>query len=110
MKMIDHSEHLERLSQLKDKQVIKVLTSPRCHGKTTILEMFREKLLNDGMDNFQIIFMNFEDMANGKYLDSRINGNQRYYIFLDEVQAVTHFEKVLDSFFIKKNVDIYVTG
>ncbi|HLQ41193.1 MAG TPA: DUF4143 domain-containing protein [Tetragenococcus sp.] len=67
--MIDHSEHLERLSQLKDKQVIKVLTSVRCRGKTTILEMFREKLLNDGMDNFQIIFMNFEDMANGKYLD-----------------------------------------
>lgn len=72
--------------------------------------MFREKLLNDGMDNFQIIFMNFEDMANGKYLDSRISEDQRYYIFLDEVQAVTHFEKVLDSFFIKKNVDIYVTG
>ncbi|MDN6670566.1 MAG: ATP-binding protein, partial [Tetragenococcus koreensis] len=108
-----------KLKRVKDKQIIKVLTGVRRCGKSTILQMFRQQLLDGGVKQSQIIFINFEDLANEKYLDyhelyqyldNGIEENQRYYIFLDEIQAVTHFEKVLDSLFIRSNVDIYVTG
>ncbi|MDN5907033.1 MAG: ATP-binding protein [Staphylococcus equorum] len=117
--MIQRTSYLEKLKRVKDKQIIKVLTGVRRCGKSTILQMFRQQLLDGGVKQSQIIFINFEDLANEKYLDyhelyqyldNGIEENQRYYIFLDEIQAVTHFEKVLDSLFIRSNVDIYVTG
>ncbi|AYW44738.1 ATP-binding protein [Tetragenococcus koreensis] len=117
--MIQRTNYLKKLKRVKDKQIIKVLTGVRRCGKSTILQMFRQQLLDEGVEQSQIIFINFEDLANEKYLDyhelyqyldNSIEENQRYYIFLDEIQAVTHFEKVLDSLFIRSNVDIYVTG
>ncbi|MDN6139801.1 MAG: AAA family ATPase, partial [Tetragenococcus koreensis] len=117
--MIQRTNYLKKLKRVKDKQIIKVLTGVRRCGKSTILQMFRQQLLDGGVKQSQIIFINFEDLANEKYLDyhelyqyldNGIEENQRYYIFLDEIQAVTHFEKVLDSLFIRSNVDIYVTG
>ncbi|GMG66130.1 ATP-binding protein [Tetragenococcus halophilus] len=117
--MIQRTSYLEKLNRVKDKQIIKVLTGVRRCGKSTILQMFRQQLLDEGIEQSQIIFINFEDLANEKYLDYHelyryldnfMDKNQKYYIFLDEIQAVTHFEKVLDSFFIRPNVDLYVTG
>ncbi|MDN6527191.1 MAG: AAA family ATPase, partial [Tetragenococcus halophilus] len=117
--MIQRTSYLEKLNRVKDKQIIKVLTGVRRCGKSTILQMFRQQLLDEGVEQSQIIFINFEDLAYEKYLDyyelyryldSLMNKTQKYYIFLDEIQAVTHFEKVLDSFFIRSNVDLYVTG
>ncbi|MCO8289165.1 ATP-binding protein [Tetragenococcus halophilus] len=117
--MIQRTSYLEKLNRVKDKQIIKVLTGVRRCGKSTILQMFRQQLLDEGIEQSQIIFINFEDLANEKYLDYHelhryldnfMDKNQKYYIFLDEIQAVPHFEKVLDSFFIRSNVDLYVTG
>lgn len=67
--MILRSTYLEKLERLKDKQIIKVLTGVRRCGKSTILEMFQEQLLNDGVQESQIISMDFEDLVNEKYLD-----------------------------------------
>ncbi|MCO8297450.1 ATP-binding protein [Tetragenococcus halophilus] len=117
--MIQRPSYLERLKQVKDKQIIKVLTGVRRCGKSTILQMFQQQLLEEGVKQSQIIFINFEDLANEKYLDyhelyyhldNSMDESQKYYIFLDEIQAVSQFEKVLDSFFIRPNVDLYVTG
>lgn len=117
--MIQRPSYLEKLKQVKDKQIIKVLTGVRRCGKSTILQMFQQQLLEEGVKQSQIIFINFEDLANEKYLDyhelydylnNSMDESQMYYIFLDEIQAVPQFEKVLDSFFIRPNVDLYVTG
>lgn len=117
-KTIKREEYLERLRNLKHKKLIKILTGIRRCGKSTVLEMFKNELLKNGVDENQIIFINFEDYENKslrnpdvlynhikKLLTSKMN-----YIFLDEIQRVENFPEVVDSLYIKDNVDLYLTG
>ena len=117
--MIKRQNYIERLEHVRDKQIIKILTGVRRGGKSTILEMFRENLIADGIEAERIQEYNFEDLSHEDLKDyqklhetitSKLVPDKMNYIFLDEIQLVTDFEKVLDSLFIRKHVDLYVTG
>ena len=120
MMMVNRKEYLEKLKKLKDKQIIKVVTGVRRCGKSTLLKQFRDYLMNEcGVTQEQIIFINFEDLAYEhlldykalyQYITDRMCENKKNYIFLDEIQAVSNFQKTVDSLFIKDNVDLYITG
>lgn len=118
--MVERKEYINKLRSLKNMQIIKIVTGIRRCGKSTLLEMFRDELTTkDGVDKKQITYLNFEDEVNAKlknrkelyqYLKSRIIDDKMNYVFLDEIQNVPEFERVVDSFFIHKNIDIYITG
>ena len=111
--------YLEWLASWKDKDIIKVVSGIRRAGKTTLLELFREQLANDGIPQKNIISINFEDpeidafpdyRTAWKYIRSKFPANGKAYVFLDEVQLVPDFEKVVDGLFAKKDCDVYITG
>ena len=111
--------YLNKLIALKDKQLIKVITGVRRSGKSTLLEIFQEYLVGHGIERDQIISINFEDyeyryLRNPdqlyQYIKERLSENSYTYIFLDEIQHVDNFQEVVDGLYIKKNVDIYITG
>ena len=115
---IVRKEYLERLRNLKHKKLIKIITGIRRCGKSTVMEMFRDELLENGVDENQIIFLNFEDYDNKhlrnpdelySYIKERLTKKMNY-IFLDEIQRVENFPEIVDSLYIKDNVDIYITG
>ena len=117
--IIDRPQYLTFLKNWKDEDVIKVLSGVRRCGKSTLFEIYREYLVKNGVDQEQIISVNFEDfdfsdLCNVErlydYLKKRTSGRQKYYIFLDEIQLVPDFERVVDSLFLKKNLDIHITG
>lgn len=117
--MIQRREYLSQLLTWKDEKVIKVVTGIRRCGKSTLLEQFQQILLKNGVDSSQIISINFEELEYERLLDyrklysflkERINFEQKNYIFLDEIQRVNSYEKVVDSLYIKDNIDIYITG
>lgn len=117
--MIPREVYLQKLRRLKDHDLIKVITGVRRCGKSTLLEAFRNELLVSGVNADNIIFYNFEERENVALLDwtmlydeiiSKTNANQKNYIFLDEIQLVPNFERFIDSLFIKKNIDLYITG
>ena len=118
-KYVARDEYLDFLKRHQDKKVIKVVSGVRRSGKSTLFLLFREYLRKNGVSNDQIITLNFEDMANEPlrdphrlydYLQNKLLPDKMNYIFLDEVQHVHDFEKVVDSLFIKDNVDLYLTG
>lgn len=115
---IVRKEYLERLRNLQHKKLIKIITGIRRCGKSTVMEMFRDELLENGVDENQIIFLNFEDYDNKhlrnpdelySYIKERLTKKMNY-IFLDEIQSVENFPEIVDSLYIKDNVDIYITG
>ena len=117
--MIPRNDYLNFLIQSKDKQIIKVISGIRRCGKSTLFEIYKEYLLNNGIKQNQIISINFEDMDYEelqdyhklyKYIKEKLLPDKMNYIFLDEIQHVQNFEKAADSLFIKKNVDLYITG
>lgn len=117
--MIPRDDYLNFLIQSKDKQIIKVISGIRRCGKSTLFEIYKEYLLKNGIEQNQIISINFEDMDYEelqdyhklyKYIKDKLLPDKMNYIFLDEIQHVPHFEKAVDSLFIKKNVDLYITG
>ncbi|HPS29236.1 MAG TPA: ATP-binding protein [bacterium] len=117
--MIKRDSYLKKLIGFKDHPLIKVITGIRRCGKSTLLELFREYLLENGVKNDQIISINFEDMNfsdldNAQklhdFVNSSLKKNAKNYVFLDEIQKVADFQKAVDSLYIKKNVDIYITG
>lgn len=117
--MIIRNIYLEKLERLKNKQLIKVITGIRRCGKSTLMKMFQEKLLSEGINKNQIISLNFDDPNNEKLLDykelynfinKKLLTKNKYYIFLDEIQNVESFEKAVNGLFIKDNTDIYITG
>lgn len=119
MNYIYRKEYMDFLIRNKDRQIIKVVSGIRRCGKSTIFEMYREYLLNSGVSPEQLININFEELAFESlkdyrtlydYLSSRLLADRKNYIFLDEVQHVDQFERVVDSLFIKSNVDLYITG
>lgn len=116
---IIRKEYFERLIGYKDKKIIKVVTGVRRCGKSTLLKMFQDYLLAHKVEQEQIISINFEDFeyellwdakALYEYLKEKILPNRMMYLILDEIQNVKDFQRVVDSFFIKENVDIYITG
>lgn len=117
--MIQRGEYLNFLTETKDKQIIKVISGIRRCGKSTLFELYIEKLLTLGVEKDQIAFINFEDIEYEELLDyrklyqyicARLIPDKMNYVFLDEIQHVLSFEKAVDSLFIKKNVDLYITG
>lgn len=117
-KRIVRKEYFERLRNLKHKKLIKIITGIRRCGKSTVMEMFRDELLENGVSENQIIFLNFEDYDNKhlrnpdelySYIKERLTQKMNY-IFLDEIQRVENFPEIVDSLYIKDNVDIYITG
>jgi len=117
--LIQREAYLNRLIALKDKQIIKVVTGIRRCGKSKLLEIYQQWLLEQGVVPEQIISINFEDLDFEeltdykelyKYLKERLLKDKMTYIFLDEIQNVDKFPKVVDSLYIKENVDLYITG
>ena len=109
---------MEKLKKWKDKDVIKVVTGIRRCGKSTLFDLFIDYLKSVGIDSKHIIsinleapdydFQNYRDLYN--YVIEKIGDSGKYYVFLDEVQNVKEFQKAVDGLYIKKNVDVYITG
>lgn len=117
--MIQRPQYMEFLMDWKDRQIIKVVSGIRRCGKSTLFDLFQESLRTDGVEESQIIAVNFEDMENEPlcdykklygYIKQRMLPGKMNYIFLDEIQHVPGYQKVVDSLFIKKNADVYITG
>ena len=117
--MVERKEYLEQLIAWKDEQVIKVVTGIRRCGKSTLLQQFQSWLREQGVADDQIIAINFEELEYEAlqdyrklyvYLKERLCADRVTYIFLDEIQKVPEFEKVVDSLYVKPNTDIYLTG
>ena len=117
--MIIREEYLNKLKVLKDKNIIKIVTGIRRCGKSTLLLQFRDWLIERGVKKSQIILINFEDLeyedltdykSLHKYIKERLKKNVKTYVFLDEIQSVYKFPKVLDSLQLNPDVDLYVTG
>lgn len=117
--MVERKEYLAELIGWKDEQVIKVVTGIRRCGKSTLLAQFQEWLKANGVSDEQVVSVNFEELEYEElldykklyaYLKERLVSGKMTYIFLDEVQKVVDFEKVVDSLYVKPDVDIYITG
>lgn len=117
--MVERKEYMALLEKWRDKKVIKVVTGIRRCGKSSLLRMFRERLLSEGIGREQVQDINFEDLDNEPYLDYKalyahvkqgLCLGRMNYLFFDEIQMVDHFQKVVDSLFLLDNVDIYLTG
>ena len=117
--MIYRKEYMCLLDKWRDQRIIKVVTGIRRCGKSSLLKMFRDKLLAEGVLKEQVLELNFEDLDNEPYLDYKVLyayvknhlvENKMNYLFFDEIQMVDNFQKVINSLFLLDNVDIYVTG
>ena len=116
--MIERTEYLEELKRWKDKDLIKVVTGIRRCGKSTLFELFINYLKENNVAEEQIIHLNLEDADYDfksykelyDYVNKKLDSKKQYYVFLDEVQNVLEFQKAVDSLYIKKNVDVYITG
>ena len=116
--MIERAEYLDQLKRFKDKDLIKVVTGIRRCGKSTLFELFINYLKENGIKDDQIIKINLEDVDYSfdsykelyDYVNKQLDSKKQYYVFLDEVQNVPKFQKAVDSLYIKKNVDVYITG
>ncbi len=117
--MIERKEYLNTLLRWRDKHIIKVVTGIRRCGKSTLLEMYQDALRGDGVEDAQIIAVNLEDYANMElrepkvlhdYIVSRAPEGKKCYLFLDEIQNVQGFQSMIDSLFLRKHIDIYITG
>lgn len=117
--MIQRKEYLQKLISFREKQLIKVVTGVRRCGKSTLFSLYMTHLKSTGIDDNQIVYINLEDIeyeslceyrALYDYINKRLCPDKYTYVFIDEVQNCTNFEKTVDSLFIKKNVDVYITG
>lgn len=117
--MVERKEYLDQLWMWKDEQQIKVVSGIRRCGKSVLLEQYQNRLLANGVDNKQIISINFENLDYEYlkdykklylYIKERLCSGKMTYVFLDEIQEVPSFEKAVDSLYIMDDVDIYITG
>ena len=117
--MVQRKEYLDQLINWRDEQVIKVVTGIRRCGKSTLLLQFQQWLKENEVTDEQIVSVNFEELEYEElldykklyqYLKERLVSGKTTYIFLDEIQKVSSFEKVVDSLYVKPNVDLYITG
>ena len=119
MEKVDRPFYIDFLKRNKDRQIIKIISCIRRCGKSTLLEIYRDWLYENGVAPEQIISINFEEVEYGRLDDYRllydhINPllipDKMNYIFLDEIQHVKQYEKAVDGLFVKKNTDLYITG
>jgi predicted AAA+ superfamily ATPase len=118
-KLIKRKEYIEKLLSYKEKGVIKVVTGLRRSGKSILLKLFRRQLLKLDINQAQIQFYNFElpeNFLNKSWNDiyfeikSKLQKSKMNFIFLDEIQNIPSFEKLVDGLFATKNTDVYITG
>jgi predicted AAA+ superfamily ATPase len=119
MKQVIRTQYISKLEDFKDKHVIKVITGVRRCGKSTLLEMFRDSLLARGVEDGQTVFINFDDYDNRELLEpeklhafikSHLCKGKMTYVFLDEIQNVKEFQRVVSSLFLDEMTDIFITG
>ncbi len=117
--LIRRKEYLDKLLSYKDKDVIKVVTGLRRSGKSTLLEIFKNDLFKNGITSEQIQFYDFElpeNFLNKSWdtiyfeIKSKLQNDKINYIFLDEIQNITDFEKLVDGLYATNNTDVYITG
>jgi predicted AAA+ superfamily ATPase len=120
MPIIKRKPELDKLFTLKDKNLIKVVTGVRRAGKSTLLLQFQE-LLKAENPNVSIIAINmdlpeFRSLAEKNWkeiydnIKKKLRKNVTNYVFIDEIQNVPEFEKLLEGLFVTSNVDLYITG
>ena len=119
MKRIERGEYLSKLKKFRDKKLIKVVTGIRRCGKSTLMEIYRDWLINKGVSSERIVFINFEDYDYFSlrdpqnlygYVKDRLSETEMTYLFFDEIQHVKDFPDVINSLNLKPNTDIYLTG
>ena len=117
--MIQRKEYMDFLVKLKDKKIIKVVTGIRRCGKSTLFHLYKNYLLENGINENQIVSLNFENPNDMNFndwkelytfIDNKLIPDKMNYIFLDEIQIIENFEKAVDGLYIKDNVDLYITG
>ncbi len=110
---------MQQLKAFKDNKIIKVITGLRRSGKSTLLQMYRDELITNGVSISQIQYINFELMKYDnirsykqlyKLIVENIIPNKKNYLFLDEIQQVEGWEKAINSLILEYDTDIYVTG
>jgi len=118
-RLIERRQYMQKLRGLRDQDIIKVITGVRRCGKSTLLQMFADELATQGVAQKQIQFYNFEDLETlalgdifqiHTHVKNKLVAGKMNYIFLDEVQNVKDFQRLVDSLFIKDNCDVYITG
>ena len=116
---INRPEYMKRLIEYKDKDVVKIVTGIRRCGKSTLLDLFEDHLLEIGVPRENIVHMNMESLryrdmtdhiAFYEYVGGLIVEGEKNYLIFDELQAVTDWEKSIESFRLDYDVDIYITG
>jgi predicted AAA+ superfamily ATPase len=119
MKTIQREAYLAKLRDMRDKQIIKVVTGVRRCGKSTLLNLFQQELIDGGVPKEQVTQINFEEVSSSynkswhdvyKEIEAKLIPNKINYIFLDEIQYIAEFERLLTGLHTRKNVDLYVTG
>ena len=119
MKLIQRQGYLDFLRRNRNRPIVKVVSGIRRCGKSTLFRLFKDELLSEGIKPEQIISINFEELeyehlreyhALYKYILERMQPDEMNYIFLDEIQHVDQFHRVVDSLFVKENTDLYITG
>ena len=117
--MILRTSYFNQLLQLRDQDLIKVVTGIRRCGKSTLLHAFKQHLLTDGVAVDAICFLNFEERENAHFqsweqvydfIIGNLSAAAKRYVFLDEVQLIPQFEKLVDALYVKKDIDLYITG
>ena len=117
--MILRTSYFNQLLQLRDQDLIKVVTGIRRCGKSTLLHAFKQHLVTDGVAADAICFLNFEERENAHFqsweqvydfIIGNLSAAAKRYVFLDEVQLIPQFEKLVDALYVKKDIDLYITG
>lgn len=118
-KLINRPQYLNQLIQSKGVDLVKIVTGIRRCGKSSLLDLFHQYLLEKNVPDSHIIHMNMESLRYRNltdyisfydYVSKRINGEGKTYLLFDELQAVNHWEKAIESFRLDFDVDIYITG
>lgn len=116
--MIIRENYLKKIIDAKDTDFIKVITGMKRTGKSTLLLMFRDYLLANGVKEENIVHINFESAKYDdikdykdlyKYIEDKVK-DEKIYLLLDEIQSVSSWEKAINSFKVDFNMDIYITG
>ena len=119
LQRLDRREYLDKLIAFRDKQLIKVVTGVRRCGKSTLLEIYQDYLRENGVSREQIISINLEDFDFNAlhdpavlhaYIKERLLPDKMTYVLIDEIQHCAEFPAVVDSLYIRRNVDLYLTG
>lgn len=117
--IVQRPEYLNKLIEFRDKDLVKIVTGIRRCGKSTLLDLYEEYLIQSGVNSNHILHMNMESLQHRDllsylsfydYVSGRIVKGEKNYLIFDELQAVEHWEKAVESFRLDFDVDIYITG